>query len=167
MSRFLAALLDARGWKTAALSLDDLYLTRKERARLAETVHPLLAVRGVPGTHDVDLGLEILEALFEAEPGDCTRMPRFDKAADTRAPATGAHDFEGPADIVVFEGWCVGAEPQDPALLDEPINHLDIPSRSRFEQALGGLTSLSGEELMQARYEKFRRIGKFLEGGAA
>jgi ATP-binding cassette subfamily F protein 3 len=25
-------------------------------------------------------------------------------------------------------------------LLDEPINHLDIPSRSRFEQALTGFT---------------------------
>ena len=153
MSRFLAALLDARGWRTAILSLDDLYLKREERARLAETVHPLLATRGVPGTHDVDLGLEILDALFEADIGDCTRMPRFDKAADTRAAGTGADDFEGRADVVLFEGWCVGAAPQDPGLLDEPINALE-----RDEDAQGVWRRYVNEQLAGPYQELFDRI---------
>jgi D-glycerate 3-kinase len=153
MSRFLAALLEARGWRTAILSLDDLYLTREERAQLAETVHPLLAVRGVPGTHDVDLGLEVLDALFGAGIGDTTRMPRFDKAADTRAPGSGADDFEGPVDIIVFEGWCVGATPQDPDLLDEPVNALE-----REEDPECVWRRYVNEQLAGAYQELFGRI---------
>ena len=38
-----------RGLRAAALSIDDVYLTRAQRQRLADRVHPLLATRG-PGT---------------------------------------------------------------------------------------------------------------------
>ena len=33
--------------------------------QLADDVHPLLAVRGVPGTHDVKLAIDTLERLIE------------------------------------------------------------------------------------------------------
>ena len=52
----LPPLLAARGLRSAVLALDDLYLTHAERRRLAADIHPLLATRGVPGTHDVALG---------------------------------------------------------------------------------------------------------------
>ncbi len=45
---------------TMVLSIDDLYLTRAQRQALAKDIHPLLATRGVPGTHDVELGLSII-----------------------------------------------------------------------------------------------------------
>ena len=34
------------------ISIDDFYKTRKERFFLSKKVHPLLMIRGVPGTHD-------------------------------------------------------------------------------------------------------------------
>lgn len=120
LCRFLEALLEQRGLRAATLSLDDLYLTRAERLALARDEHPLFATRGVPGTHDVVLGEAILDAL---RAGRATVLPRFDKAADDRAP--NGTTIEGPVDVVLFEGWCVGAVPQPAAILREPINRLE------------------------------------------
>lgn len=118
----IARLLRDEGLKVAALSLDDLYLTRAERAGLAAQVHPLLTTRGPPGTHDVGLGLATLDAL--ARPGG-TPLPRFDKAVDDRAPPSDWPVLEGPADIVLLEGWCLGARPQGAAALAAPVNALE------------------------------------------
>jgi D-glycerate 3-kinase len=123
MGLFLKALLEARGLKTAVLSLDDLYLTLPERERLAAEVHPLLKTRGVPGTHDVGLGLALLDILADG-PAEVS-MPRFDKAEDTRAPSETWPRVNSPVDVVLFEGWCVGALPQDEAELTQPINALE------------------------------------------
>jgi D-glycerate 3-kinase len=113
-------LLEARGLRVASLSLDDLYLTRAQRQVLAREVHPLLAVRGVPGTHDVALGQELLSALRR---DGASLLPVFDKARDDRRPE--GDIFEGPADVVLFEGWCVGACPQPQAALADPVNALE------------------------------------------
>ncbi|ADG09443.1 kinase [Caulobacter segnis] len=115
-------LLAARGLKVAVLSIDDLYLTRAERTRLAREVHPLLTTRGVPGTHDPALGLAVLDAL--GRPG-ATALPRFDKALDDRAPEATWPRVAGPVDIVLLEGWCVGARAQPATMLDVPINALE------------------------------------------
>jgi D-glycerate 3-kinase len=125
MAAFLRALLDSQGLATAVLSIDDLYLDRADRVTLAETVHPLLRTRGVPGTHDVALGLEVIETLFAAEPGAATAIPRFDKATDSRLPQPQWDRFVGPARIVILEGWCIGATPQETAALDRPVNPLE------------------------------------------
>jgi len=120
--RVLARLLEQRGLKVATLSLDDLYLPIEARQALARDVHPLLRTRGVPGTHDVALGLAVLDGL--AGEG-ATAIPRFDKAADTRAPAPAWTTVEGPVDVVLFEGWCVGARPEPAEALKTPINALE------------------------------------------
>lgn len=112
-------LLEMEGLKVALFSLDDIYLTRAERQSLARDVHPLLATRGVPGTHDVAWGQALLEGL--RRPGQ-TLLPAFDKASDDRKPGA---PFEGPADVVLFEGWCVGAAPQEAAALAAPVNALE------------------------------------------
>lgn len=122
LSAVLAHLLEARGLKVAVLSIDDLYLTRAERQVLAAEVHPLLATRGVPGTHDVDLGVQVLAAL--AQPAR-TALPRFDKAADDRAAPETWPVIEGPVEVILFEGWCVGARPQAEAALAAPVNALE------------------------------------------
>lgn len=118
----LQILLREAGLAVATLSIDDLYLSRAERSRLAETVHPLLATRGPPGTHDVALGMHLLDAL--GKPG-VTEIPRFDKARDARADPARWDRFEGPADVILFEGWCVGARPEPPESLAEPVNELE------------------------------------------
>lgn len=120
--RVVAALLAARGLKVATLSLDDLYLPRADREALAREVHPLLRTRGVPGTHDVALGVAVLDSL--AGEGE-TALPRFDKAADDRAPVEAWPVVAGSVDIVLFEGWCVGARPEPLQALAAPVNALE------------------------------------------
>jgi D-glycerate 3-kinase len=115
-------LLEARGLRVAALSLDDLYLTRAERLALASTVHPLLATRGPAGTHDIALGEAVIASLSEPGP---TAIPSFDKAIDDRRPRAAWPVFEGSADIILFEGWCVGAVPEPAEALVQPINALE------------------------------------------
>ncbi len=105
---------------TAHCSLDDFYLSRSERAQLAATVHPLLATRGVPGTHRTQYALETLNRIKQGEAAD---LPVFNKAIDDvsetgRALATGL-------DVFVFEGWCLGARPQTAEQLLDPVNELE------------------------------------------
>lgn len=123
MATFLASrLAQAHGLRTVVLALDDFYLPRAGRQRLAAEVHPLFQTRGVPGTHDVALGRAVLEALREGRPA---RWPRFDKARDERCPEAEDHHCEMAADVVLFEGWCVGLPAQDEAALAEPVNTLE------------------------------------------
>ena len=92
MALFLKSLLEGRGLKTAILSLDDLYLTLEQRGRLGVDVNPLLKTRGVPGTHDVGLGLALIDVLSDG--GAEVSMPRFDKAEDGPDLLTqGSSDF--------------------------------------------------------------------------
>jgi D-glycerate 3-kinase len=120
-----AALQEAQGLTVAVLSLDDLYLSLGERTRLAREVHPLLQTRGVPGTHDVDLGIEVIQRLLCATPEELTRIPRFDKARDDRHGPKNWGVFQGRADVVIFEGWCVGAVSQQSSALPAPVNALE------------------------------------------
>jgi D-glycerate 3-kinase len=118
LAQVLGHLIEAGGLKAVTLSLDDLYLTRAERQALALDVHPLFATRGVPGTHDVALGIEVISRLVR---GENTDLPVFDKSIDDRA--ANPRRVTGPVDIVLLEGWCVGAA----ALPDEvePLNELE------------------------------------------
>jgi len=117
----IAAVLAERIADTVVLSLDDLYVPRAERERLAQVVHPLLKTRGVPGTHDVTLGETILADLRAGRP---VKLPRFDKAIDDRAPESTWPRVTG-ARLAIFEGWCVGARPQPDEALENPVNALE------------------------------------------
>jgi D-glycerate 3-kinase len=115
-------LLEARGMRTVALSLDDFYLTHEARQRLGREVHPLLATRGPPGTHDVALAGAVLDQLRAKGK---VALPRFDKATDTRAPRGTWKTVSSPVDVTILEGWCVGAVSQGRAALVEPVNALE------------------------------------------
>jgi D-glycerate 3-kinase len=107
------------------LAIDDFYATRAERVALAQSVHPLLITRGVPGTHDVALLSATLDRLRDLRAGRTLRLPHFVKALDERAPADRGALVTGPADVVLFEGWCVGTPPQQAGALVDPINRLE------------------------------------------
>src|SRR3954470_21426854 len=83
----LAALLTQRlierGVAAVACSLDDFYYPRATRIKLARSVHPLLVTRGVPGTHDVGLCMQVLDDVVRRT----TALPRFDKSLDDRIDA--------------------------------------------------------------------------------
>ena len=118
-------LAEAFGLRVANLSIDDIYLTRAERERLAQTVHPMLATRGVPGTHDTELGLRLLQQLKQSREGDIVRIPMFDKSTDERTPEESWKEYVGPADVIVFDGWCLGATPEPEERLSHPVNELE------------------------------------------
>lgn len=139
LSAILRDELAGRGLPTAVLSIDDIYKTRAEREALARERHPLLRTRGVPGTHDVALALDVLAAL---DRGESAPLPRFDKASDDRA----GRDQWGMAPpgtrVLILEGWCVGARPAAAGEDAMPINALEAGQdpqgiwRGLVEQAL-------------------------------
>lgn len=126
--RFLSEWLARRMRLSAAcFSLDDVYLTKAERQALARRSHPLLETRGVPGTHDIPLAHRVLDALTHPGAARKIAVPAFDKAADDRAPKRDWRRVNAPADVVLFEGWCVGARAQPPDALGDPVNELGDP----------------------------------------
>ncbi|HKP64299.1 MAG TPA: hypothetical protein VJV78_46500 [Polyangiales bacterium] len=108
------------GLRSVVVSLDDYYLPRAVRQTLARDVHPLLVTRGVPGTHDVQA---LQAALRRLRTSEAVELWQFSKALDDRLPET--RTVEGPFDVVLFEGWCVGARPCSEAELSKPINALE------------------------------------------
>lgn len=118
----LAALFAGEQVPTALLSIDDLYLTKAARAQLAHDIHPLLRTRGVPGTHDIGLGLSTIDMLAAARP--CP-MPRFDTATDDRRPVSQSDVAPAGTRLLILEGWCVGARAQSEAALVAPVNALE------------------------------------------
>jgi D-glycerate 3-kinase len=126
LAAYLALELGNTGRRNVAiLSIDDFYLTQAERLQLSKAVHPLLATRGVPGTHDISMLGACLSRLRALQAGERCRLPRFDKAADDRAGETSWPAVSGPVDLVILEGWCVGSAAEPDASLEDPVNELE------------------------------------------
>lgn len=109
---------------TVVMSLDDFYLTGAKRQQLAREVHPLLATRGVPGTHDIAALKQILKQLKTKQIG--FTIPRFNKATDEPYPESQWPIIDTPADIILLEGWCWGVKPQTDEQLAAPVNELEL-----------------------------------------
>lgn len=123
LSKVVAAALEQElGIRAAVISIDDIYHTKAKRMELAAKVHPLLATRGVPGTHDTDLGIKLLSDLKASVP---TRIPSFDKSTDDRRPIQEWIECSSPVDVILFEGWCIGAIAQEAGALEQPMNRLE------------------------------------------
>lgn len=156
----LAALLEellsqVHGLRAASLSLDDFYLTHAERQQLAREVHPLLATRGVPGTHDIPLALDTIKALL-SHSGD-TAVVRFDKAKDDRRPETHWDKVRAPVDVVILEGWCLGVQAQPATEVAEPLNALE-----RLEDRSGRWRGYVNECLQEDYPQLFQLIQKLI-----
>jgi D-glycerate 3-kinase len=119
LSRLIESACSHFDLRVGVLSLDDFYLQKAERRQLAESVHPLLATRGPPGSHDMALCAQSLRALGRS--GEIA-VPVFDKGLDDRS---GLRKLVGPFDLVILEGWCVGAQAVAELELDAPINSLE------------------------------------------
>ncbi len=105
-------------------SIDDFYKTSKDRNKLSKQVHPLLKTRGVPGTHDINLVksffLNIKRKKFKK-----IKLPKFEKAKDDRLKKKYWFNINKKPEIVILEGWCIGAKPQSKFLIKNPINNLE------------------------------------------
>ncbi len=145
------------GLSAACLSLDDLYLSKARRMELAQSSHPLFATRGVPGTHDVALGMHLLDKLLGISDDGTLAMPKFDKATDDLIDEAEWPEIEVPVDVVVLEGWCIGARSQSDAELDTPINTLEA------EEDPDGQWRLAVNEHLKTDYaELFQRLDRLV-----
>ncbi len=111
------------------MSLDDFYLSKNDRNKLAEYIHPLLKTRGVPGTHNIQLLTQVLIQLKEKS--SPISIPKFNKATDELYPETNWQCIESDADIVILEGWCWGVPAQEETQLQAAINPLEKQNDSR------------------------------------
>ncbi|MBD2435708.1 glycerate kinase [Nostoc sp. FACHB-110] len=113
MCQILSLILQQLGYRTLSWSLDDLYKTYSDRLALSQQ-DPRLIWRGPPGTHDVDLGLNVLNQIRQGN--TAVRVPRFDKSLHAGAGDRTHPEIVTNVDIVLFEGWFVGVRPIDPSL---------------------------------------------------
>lgn len=120
LAAVLSLILQHFGYRTLALSLDDLYKTYEQRLRLQQQ-DPRLIWRGPPGTHDVVLGMQVLDQLRQADLKDVVLVPRFDKSAYGGIGDRIAPEPVTDVDVVLFEGWFVGVRPLPTAVFDAPM----------------------------------------------
>ena len=109
---------------TVIFSIDDFYKTLKERRKMSKKISPLFLTRGVPGTHDTKLLLNCLKTLKNFKKKNLL-IPKFDKSIDDRMPKKKWQKINTKPDLVIFEGWCVGATPQKNKDLIAPVNSLE------------------------------------------
>ncbi|WP_415300526.1 uridine kinase [Candidatus Pelagibacter sp. Uisw_134_02] len=110
--------------KVFKVSIDDFYKTRKDRKLLSKNKHPLLMTRGVPGTHDVDLMLKFFKKVKSKSFKNLT-VPKFNKSIDDRYNKSLWYKLKSKPDLIIFEGWCVGARAQTSKQLKKSINLLE------------------------------------------
>ncbi len=110
--------------KVYTISIDDFYKTLKERNQMSRTIHPLFKTRGVPGTHDIKL-IKKLFNFIKRRKFKKFKLPKFDKSIDDRAKREYWTSVKKRPEIIILEGWCVGAKPQSNFLIKNPINDLE------------------------------------------
>ena len=106
------------------ISIDDFYKTRKERINLSKRVHPMLLTRGVPGTHDINMMLNFFRK-SKSKKFKRLKLPTFNKAIDDRYNKKKWYDLKKKPDVIIFEGWCVGAKSEKNTTLNKAINSLE------------------------------------------
>ncbi len=111
-------------FKVFKISIDDFYKTRNQRKKLSKKIHPLLMTRGVPGTHDSKIIYEFFKKIKNKN-FIKLRLPKFDKSKDDRCNRKLWHKINSRPDIIILEGWCIGAKAQKNSKLTKPINSLE------------------------------------------
>ena len=106
------------------ISIDDFYKTRKERISLSKKIHPFLMTRGVPGTHDINIMLNFFKKT-KSKSFRSLKLPKFNKAIDDRCKKNLWYSIKKRPDVIIFEGWCVGAKAENNDTLKKPINSLE------------------------------------------
>jgi len=109
------------------ISMDDFYLSKKQRTQLSKNIHPLFLTRGVPGTHDLGLMNKKIKQILNKE--FPIYLPIFDKVSDTRKRT---YKKVLKADVIIFEGWCAGAQPVNQNYLQKNFNNLEKNKDKNF-----------------------------------
>ena len=109
---------------TLNFSIDDFYKTLQQRKKMSKNIHNLFLTRGVPGSHDLVL-LNKCFNFLKKKHFKPFYLPKFDKSLDDRKSKKLWKKVIKKPDIVIFEGWCVGAKHQNLKKLNKSINSLE------------------------------------------
>ena len=128
LSKLIKLYLEEFCYKSVVIiSMDDFYLSKSQRTQLSKNIHPLFLTRGVPGTHDLELMNKKIKQIFNKE--FPIYLPIFDKISDTRKRT---YKKVMKADVIIFEGWCAGAQPVDLNYLHKNFNNLEKHKDKNF-----------------------------------
>ena len=112
------------GLNLCVFSIDDFYKKKSDRLKMSKRTHPLFITRGVPGTHDITLINKTIKKLKQKK-FRTVLIPKFDKSKDDRFQKNKWQKIVVKPDIIIFEGWCVGATHQNSAELKKPLNFIE------------------------------------------
>jgi len=110
--------------RVCVMSIDDFYKTLNDRKKMSKNIHTLFKTRGVPGTHDINL-IKNFFKLIKKKKFKKIKLPRFNKSIDDRLKKNEWYTINKKPEIVLLEGWCVGAKPQSSISLKKPINDIE------------------------------------------
>jgi D-glycerate 3-kinase len=158
LTREVVARLGEQDIRAAAVSIDDFYLTRSDQAALASLFPDNLYLqhRGLPGTHDIELGVRTIRALRDTQTP--VRVPRYDKTQFSgqgdRMPEAEWPTVAGPLDLVVLEGWMLGFVPVPDAELGDRafarVNR-ELANYSRWWDFLDGFIWIEPDDISHVR----------------
>jgi len=137
-------------------SIDDFYKTLKDRNKMSYKIHPLFKTRGVPGTHDINLLKKYLKAVKKKK-FKKIRLPKFEKLEDDRLKKKYWYSIKRKPEIVILEGWCVGAKHQPNFLMKKPVNTLE-----KYEDKNLNWRKYSNEKLKKEYKKLFAMIDHFI-----
>ena len=106
------------------ISIDDFYKTLRDRNKMSQQKHSLFKTRGVPGTHDINL-IKNFFISVKRKKFKKIKLPKFNKSIDDRSKKNYWHNINKRPEIIILEGWCVGAKPQIISSLRKPVNILE------------------------------------------
>tara|TARA_B110000902_G_scaffold251098_1_gene310989 strand:- start:112 stop:1026 length:915 start_codon:yes stop_codon:yes gene_type:complete len=137
-------------------SIDDFYKKLSERIKMSKKVHHLFETRGVPGTHDTSLIKKTLINLTKKKFKSLI-IPLFDKSRDDRFPKKRWQKIKKQPEIIIFEGWCVGALPQEKKYLKKSINVLEKKNDAKLIWR-----SKVNDELQNEYAKIFKKINRLI-----
>lgn len=133
LGQALTTILEHLGYRPLSLSIDDLYKTYADREQLRQ-IDPRYIWRGPPGTHDVDLGLQVLDQLQHPVTGQSVAVPRFDKSLWNGGGDRTQPEIVSGTDIILFEGWFVGCQPVAPTAFETAPSPIISEADKQFAQ---------------------------------
>ena len=137
-------------------SIDDFYRTKSERIKMSKTIHPLFLTRGVPGTHDVKLLSNVIQKLKKKN-FKTVLVPKFDKSRDDRFKKIKWQKIKTAPNIIILEGWCVGATHQKKSELVRHTNKIE----KKFDKKL--IWRKKVNNLLKYEYKRlFKKVDKLV-----
>jgi D-glycerate 3-kinase len=122
-SSHVKSALQKKKLKVLVLSIDNFYLSKKDRQNLSNKTSNLFLTRGVPGTHNLKLLKEVVQK-FKSKNKGKFKLPLFSKGHDDILKSKFIN-LNFPYDVFILEGWCVGYQGSSKLRLKKPVNQME------------------------------------------